>query len=62
MIVCRIIWADGLAPRGAEAAIGCEKLAIVTMKKNVRKIQINNNQVNLSLLKVSYLTNSRIGE
>ena len=28
-----IIWADRVAPRGTEAATGCEELAIVTMKK-----------------------------
>ena len=62
-MVCRIIWADRVAPRGAEAATGCEELAIVTTKKKqVKKIQIDNNLVKLSLLKGSYLIKSRIGE
>ena len=37
MMVCRIIWADRVAPRGAEAAEGCEELAIVSMKKTCKK-------------------------
>ena len=37
MMVCGIIWADRVAPRGAEAAVGCEELAIVTMKKTRNK-------------------------
>ena len=32
-MVYRIIWADGVAPRVVEAAIGCRELSIVTMKK-----------------------------
>ena len=32
-MVCGLIWADGVAPRGAEAAIGCRELAVVTTKK-----------------------------
>ena len=36
-MVCRIIWADRVAPRGAEAAMGCEELAIVTTKKTHKK-------------------------
>ena len=48
-MVCRIICADGEAPRGAEAAIGWEELAIVTTKKkHRRKIQIDNNLVKLT--------------
>ena len=37
MMVCGIIWADRVAPRGAEAAVGCKKLAIVTTKKTYKK-------------------------
>ena len=36
-MVCRIIWEDGVAPRGAEAAMGCRELAIVTAKKAYKK-------------------------
>ena len=36
-MVCRIIWADKVAPRGVEAATGCEELAIVTTKKTHKK-------------------------
>ena len=36
-MVCGIIWADKVAPRGAEAAAGCEELAIVTKKKTCKK-------------------------
>ena len=33
MTVFRINWADEVAPRGREAALGCRKLAIVTAKR-----------------------------
>ena len=37
MIVCRITWADRVAPRGSEVAAGCKELDIVTMKKIHKK-------------------------
>ena len=36
-MVCRIIWADVVAPRDAEAASNCEELDIVTTKKKHKK-------------------------
>ena len=36
-MVYGIIYADRVAPRGAEAAAGCEKLAIVTIKRHIIK-------------------------
>ena len=37
-MVCRIIWADGVAPRGTKSAIYCKELAIVTAKKTCKEI------------------------
>ena len=37
MMICRIIWVDRVAPKGAEAAMGYEELIIVTMKKIHKK-------------------------
>ena len=37
LMVCRIIWAGGVAPRGLEAATGYEELAIITTKKIYKK-------------------------
>ena len=42
-MVYRIIWADRVAPRGAEAATSCQKLALVTTKihkKNAKRKQL----------------------
>ena len=61
-MVCRIIWADRVALRGAEAAVGYEKLTIVTLKRLVKKAPIDNNPVKLSLLKGSHLIKGKIGE
>ena len=61
-MVCGIIWENRVALRGEKAAVGCKKLAIVTMKRYVIKIQIEDHQAKLSLLKGSYLFKSRIGE
>ena len=36
-MVCGIIWADGVAPKGAEAATAYEEFAIVTTKKSCKK-------------------------
>ena len=36
-MVCRIIWADGVAPRGAKAAMGYKELAIVTIRRMHKK-------------------------
>ena len=36
-MVCGIICADEVAPRGVEAAVGCEELAIVKTKNYARK-------------------------
>ena len=40
-MVCGIIWADKVAPRGAEAAAGCKELASdttkITYKKNTNR-------------------------
>ena len=36
-MVCRIIWVDRVASRGAEATGGCKGLAIVTTKKTPKK-------------------------
>ena len=36
-MVYRIIWADRVALRGAEAATGCEELVIVNTKKMQKK-------------------------
>ena len=48
-MVCRIIWTDRVVTRGTEAAVGCEELAIVTIKKTYKKIQIDNNLAKLRL-------------
>ena len=61
-MVCGIIWADRVASKGSEAATGCKELAIVTIKKHVKKTQIGNNLVKQRLFKVSHLIKSRIGE
>ena len=62
-MVCGIIWANRVAPRGVKTAKGWEKLAIVTKKMTYKKKkQIDNNPVKLSLLKVSHLLKSRIGK
>ena len=37
---CGITWADKGAPRGAEAAMGCVELAIITMKKTLKELKI----------------------
>ena len=40
-MVCGIIWAEVVAPRGTEVAMGYEELAIVTtIKDTYRKAQI----------------------
>ena len=44
-MVYRIIWAAGVASRGVEAAMGYEKLPIVTTKKIYKK-NINRRQPN----------------
>ena len=44
-MVCGIIWADEVAPKGEEAAVGYEELSIVTMKKTHKK---NTNRRQLS--------------
>ena len=36
-MVCVIIWADRVAPRDTEAAMGCEELDIVTKTKRKTK-------------------------
>ena len=36
-MVCGIVWADGVAPRGAGAAVGYKELAIVTIKNTCNK-------------------------
>ena len=36
-MVCRRIWADGVAPGGAEATTSYKELAIVTTKKICKK-------------------------
>ena len=36
-MVCGIIWADRVGPKGAEAVMGCEELAIVTTKKDTQE-------------------------
>ena len=34
LMVCRIIWADRVAPRGAEAAAGCKETGHSRLEKN----------------------------
>ena len=36
-MVCRIIWAERVAPRGAKAATGYEKGGIIPIKKVLKK-------------------------
>ena len=36
-MVCSIIWADRVALRGTEVAMGYEEIAIVTTKKTYKK-------------------------
>ena len=54
-MVFRIIWVDRVALRGAEAAVGCKELAIVTTKKTHIKNANRRSQAKLSLLKGSHL-------
>ena len=61
-MVYKIIWADGVALRGAEAAVGYEELGIVTTKRTHKTMQMENNLAKLSLLKGCHLIKSKIGK
>ena len=61
-MVCRIIWVDRVAPRGAEAATGYKKLTIVTTKKTCKKIA-NRKQLNKeNPIKGSHIFKGKTGE
>ena len=42
MMVCRIIWANRVVPRGVEAAKSYKEPDIVTLEDKYRKTQIGN--------------------
>ena len=61
-MVCGIIWADIVAPRGVEAATSYKELAIATTKKthkestNIRQLSKDN------LMEGLYVIKSKLGE
>ena len=61
-MVCGIIWAEVVAPRGTEVAMGYEELAIVTTKKTHKKSTNIRQLSKANSIEESYVIKSKIGK
>ena len=59
-MICGIIWEDRVEPRGIEAAIGYEKLAIITMKKTGKKNKNRRQSSKANPIEGSHIIKSKI--
>ena len=61
-MVCRAIWANKKALKGAEADTSCGELAILTMKKPYKEITNRRQPRKAKLLKVPHIFKSKINK
>ena len=61
-MLCRITWADRVAPKGIEAAISHKELAIVTKKKTSNKSTNRKQFSKVNPIERSHIIKNKIGE